>query len=301
MRRAPCVRCTVSVWSGLSASAFTQHQFVDGIKDRQAVGGEFLYRGDALSVFSLLDFDVSYNVLNSALVNATWQLDNGWSLSGRVDFGAEPYLTTRNALAGQTVTSVDALLDTFSEGQVRRLARNRTAQSTAISVGMSAPLKERLDLSLDATMRHADATIASGGVVARPDTGTELFLNATMVATSLFFDNDLLLVSVRYDSLQSRDSTHLVIDSRLPVTRSTRVNPRVSVTHHDAIPTGTTQTIVAPSVRLMLRWGDVLFDLEAGGRWSNRELPVFEFDPFTPDGTEELLGGFVNLGYRWEF
>lgn len=285
----------------ISASAFTHHQFADGILDRQAIGGEMLYRGDALSTFLLLDYDASYNVLNSALVNATWQLENGWSLSGRMDFGAEPYLTTRNALAGQTVTSVEALLETFSEGQVRRLARNRTAQSTAISVGMSAPLGERFDLSLDATMRHADATIASGGVDARPDTGTEFFLNATVVASSLFYDNDLLVVSARYDSLQSRDSSHFVIDSRLPLTRSMRVSPRLTVTHHNAVSNGTTQTIVAPSVRLMLRFGKILFDLEAGGRWSNRELPMFELDPFTPDGTEELLGGFVNLGYRWEF
>ena len=290
------------LWDGrVSASAFTQHQFVDGILDRQAVGGELLYRGDALSVFSLLDFDASYNVLNSALVNATWQLNNGWSLSGRLDFGAEPYLTTRNALAGQSVPSVEALLETYSEGQIRRLARNRTAQSTVVSVGMSAPLGERFDLSLDATMRHADATIASGGVVARPETGNEIFLNATIVGTSLLFDNDLLLVSLRHDALQNRDSTHLVIDSRMPITRSTRISPRISVTQHDGVSTGTTQTVLAPSLRLMLRWGDVLFDLEAGGRWSNRELPVFEFDPFTPDGTEELLGGFVNLGYRWEF
>jgi hypothetical protein len=52
---------------------------------------------------------------------------------------------------------------------------------------------------------------------------------------------------------------------------------------------------------MLLRWGNVLFDLEAGGRWSNRELPPLELDPFTPDGTEELLGGFVSASYRWEF
>lgn len=290
------------LWDGrIAASAFTHQQTVDGISDRQAVGGELLYRGDALSVFSFLDFDASYNVLNTALVNATWRLENGWSISSRVDFGAQPYLTTRNALSGQTVTNIETLLNSFSEGQIRTLARNRTAQSTAISVGLSVPFGERFDLSLDATTRQADATVASGGVIALPDTGNEIFLNATVAATSLFRDNDLLLLSLRYDALRSRDTTYLMLDSRLPLSRYLRINPRVTVTHHDMQTSTSTQTIISPALRILFRYKNILLDLEAGARWSNRELPPGELDLFTPDGTEELLGGFVNVGYRWEF
>lgn len=285
----------------LTASLFTHQQTVDGIPDRQAVGGELHLSGTDVSVFTLIDFDVSYNVLNSALVNAIWHLDNGWSVSGRVDVGAEPYLTTRNALAGQSVSTVEQLLTTYSEGQVRRLARDRTTQSTVVSIGLSAPLGERLDLSLDASLRQADASVASGGVAARPDTGNELFFNATLAATSLLRDNDLLLISVRHDSLRTRDTSRLMFDSRIPLFRSLRINPRLAVTHHARHDADTTQTVVEPAIRILYRRGNILLDLEAGGRWSNRELPPTEFDPFTPDGTEELLGGFVNLGYRWEF
>lgn len=291
-----------NLWDGrITASAFAHQQTTEGILDRQAVGGELLYRGESTSVFSLLDYDASYNVLNSLLVNATWYLDNGWSLSGRVDVGAVPFLTTRSALSGQAVSSVEALLATFSEGQIRRIARDRTTQATTVSLGLSAPLGERLDLSLDASMRHADASVESAGVAARPDTGNEVFLNATVAATSFFRDNDLLLVSLRFDSLQSRDSARFMVDSRLPLTRSLRFSPRLIVTHHETTQNAETQTIVTPSLRLMLRLGAALFDVEAGGRWSNRELPLSELDPFTPDGTEELLGGYVNIGYRWEF
>lgn len=285
----------------LTASLFTHQQSVDGVSDRQAVGGEMVLTGSRLSLFALLDFDVSYNRLNSALVNAIWTLDNGWSLSGRVDVGAEPYLTTRNALAGQPVSTIDELLATYSEAQVRRLARDRTSQSTLLSVGLSAPLGERLDLSLDLSLRKADDSIASGGVAARPDTGNELFFNATLAATSLLYDNDLLLVSFRHDSLRSRDTSRLLLDIRVPVFGSVRINPRLSVTHHALSNSRTTQMIAEPALRVLYRRGNILLDLEAGGRWSNRELPPTEFDPFTADGTEELLGGFVTLGYRWEF
>jgi cell division septation protein DedD len=291
-----------NLWDGrVTASAFTHQQTTDGISDRQAVGGELLYRGGPVSVFSLLDYDASYNVLNSFLVNATWQLDNGWSFSGRVDAGAEPFLTTRGALSGQAVSSVETLLLTYTEGQVRRLARDRTTQATTVSLGLSAPLGERLDLSLDASMRQADASVASGGVAARPDTGNEIYFNATMAGTSFFQDNDLLLVSVRFDSLQSRDTARFMVDARLPLSRSLRLSPKLTVTHHEYTTSAETQTIVTPSLRLMLRWHALLFDFEAGGRWSNRELPLAELDPFTPDGTEELRGGYVNVGYRWEF
>ncbi|MGI9237076.1 MAG: SPOR domain-containing protein [Woeseiaceae bacterium] len=285
----------------VTASIFTHQQTTDGISDRQAVGGEVLYRGESTAIFSMLDYDASYDVLNSFLVNATWRLSNDWSLSGRVDVGAEPFLTTRAALSGQPVSSVETLLDTYSEGQIRRLARDRTTQATTVSIGLSAPLGERLDLSLDASLRQADASVESGGVVARPDTGNEIFFNATVAATSLFKDNDLLLVSLRFDSLQSRDSARFMIDSRLPLTRSLRFSPRLVVTHHENTQNAETQTIASPSLRMMWRMGTVLLDVEAGGRWSNRELPLSEIDPFTPDGTEELLGGFVNIGYRWEF
>lgn len=286
--------------SAISANVFTHQQFVDGISDRQAIGGEVYYSGNAVSLMSLIDFDVSYAVLNSALVSATWLLDNNWSVSGRVDFGAEPYLTTRNALVGQPVTSVKELLETYTEGQVRTLARNRTAQGTSVTGGLSIPLGDRFDVSLDATMRRLEATVASGGVAARPDTGNEMFYNATFVASSLFLSNDLLLASLRYEKLVNRNSTHLILDARLPVTRTLRISPRIELTQHDRIPSST-QTVLKPSLRVLYRWGNILFDFEAGGRWSDRDLPPLELDPFTPDGNETLLGGFINASYRWEF
>lgn len=285
----------------LTASVFTHQQTVDGISDRQAIGSELLYRQGPLSLIGLLDYDVSYNVLNTALLNATWLMENGWTLSARGDAGALPYLTTRNALAGQTATSIDALRQSFSEPQIRTLARNRTAQSTAASVGVSIPVGERFDVSLDVSLRQADATTASAGVAAIPDTGNQLFFNATVVGTNIFRENDLLLLSVRHDSTRTRDTASFVIDSRLPFGRAFRLSPRLGVVRHMLTNGGTTQMILSPSLRLLYRRQSLLIDLEAGGRWSNRDLPAGELDPFTPDRVEELFGGFVNLGYRWEF
>ena len=285
----------------LTATVYTHQQTVDSIADRQAVGGELLYHDGPLSVVGLVDFDLSYEVLNMAHVNASWLMGNGWTISARGDVGAVPFLTTQNALAGQLVTSIDALGAFYSEGQIRRLARNRTAQMVSGSAGLSIPLGERFDVSLDVTMRQLEATDASGGVAAIPDSGSQVFFNATMVGTNILRENDLVLMSVRHDSTRTRDVSSFILDARLPFGRAFRMSPRVAVDYRVLTNGSSEQLIVTPSLRLLYRRGNMLFDLEAGGRWSNRDLTPGELDPFTPDGIEELLGGFVNLGYRWEF
>ena len=163
-------------------------------------------------------------------------------------------------------------------------------------------LGERFDLSFDASLRQNEGTVESGGVAAIPDTGAQLFFNAMVVGTSLLKRNDLWMLSLRSDSTLSRDTRTLIADCRLPFGRALRINPRITVAVHTPnVPDASEQTVVTPALRLLWRWKRVLIDLEAGARWSSRELPPLEADPFTPDGTEELSGGFVNLGYRLEF
>lgn len=290
-----------NLWDKLSVTAFTHQQTVDGINDRQAVGGEVQYREGPLSVVGLVDYDASYNVLNTLLVNGTWLLDNDWRLTGMLRVGAQPYLTTRNALAGQTARSIDELLDTYTEGQVRRLARDRTAQATTLSAGVVLPLSERIELQLDVTTRQSDATTASGGVTSIPDTGSQFFYNATFVGSSLLRQGGLSLLTLRHDSTRTRDSSMIMFDTRLPFGERLRINPRLSFVARTDNLTGMDQTVVSPSLRVLYRWKALMLDLEAGGRYSSRDLPVTEFDPFTDNGTEELTGGFVNLGYRLEF
>jgi len=290
-----------NIWDKVGISVYTHQQTVDGISDRQAVGGEVQYQRGPLGVIALLDYDVSFNVLNTALVRSTWLLERGWRVTGAVRFGAQPYLTTRNALAGQTARSIDELLDTFTEAQVRGLARDRTAQATTLAAGFALPLSERIEFSVDLSLRQADATAASGGVASIPDTGNQMFYNLSLIGSSLLKQRDMTILTFRHDSTRTRDSSMLTIDSRLPFGERLRINPRLSLIYRTDNISSEEQTIVSPSMRVIYRWHSLMVDFEAGGRWSSRELPPAEIDPFTIDGTEELTGGFVNIGYRWEF
>ena len=240
-------------------------------------------------------------MLNTALINAGMTLDNGWRLNGLVRTGAQPYLTTRNALGGQSVRSIDELLDVYSEGQIRRIARDRTAQALTASAGVALPLTERFELRFDVTTRQSDATEASAGVAALPSTGTQMFYLGRLTASSLFLDGDLSVLTLRHDATRTRDTSTVMLDMRLPFGIGLRINPRLIVSSRTDNVSGADQIVARPSVRALYRWERLTLDLELGGYWSNRDLPPAELDPFTVDGTEELTGGFINAGYRWEF
>ncbi|MEK6533895.1 MAG: hypothetical protein AABZ52_08380, partial [Nitrospirota bacterium] len=56
-------------WSG---NAYYINQMVNGVVDRRAVGTELRYAENGKNAFGLVDYDISYNVLNVAMLNGTW-------------------------------------------------------------------------------------------------------------------------------------------------------------------------------------------------------------------------------------
>ena len=283
-------------------SFFTNLQQVDGISDREAAGAEARFQRERWNLVGLVDFDLSYSVLNSALFVGNWRANDRLTLNARFDIGATPFLTTRNALIGQSVTTIDALLETYSEGQVRRLARNRTAQSQMASIGMSASLTERFNLNSDITYSEIEATGASGGVAAVPGTGGQLYYTANLVGSSLLKPRDTAIVGVRYTTSDIATQNTLVFDLRYPMGDDVRINPRVAFSTRNNKLDDSDQWIVAPMLRLTYRWfRRSRIELELGGELSNRDLPP---DPLALPGTElteERSAYFMSLGYYKDF
>ena len=117
----------------------------------------------------------------------------------------------------------------------------------------------------------------------------------------LLLDGDLSMLTLRHDATRTRDTSTVMLDMRLPLTEGLRINPRIILSARTDNTSDMEQLLAKPSVRVLYRWKRLTLDVEVGGYWSNRDLPPTELDPFTVDGTEELTGGFVNAGYRWEF
>jgi hypothetical protein len=275
-------------------------QDVDGLSDRQAVGAEARYRGTDWSVVSSVDYDLAYGVLNSALASANWRATQRLTLNTRLNVGAAPYLTTRNALIGQAVVSIDELLGTYSEGQIRRIARNRTAQGHDGAFGLSWPVFDRYQLNVDLMFSEFDATIESAGVMALPASGAQTFVQATLVGSSVLKSGDTAIFTLRHGEQRTATTDMFVFDVRLPAGQKVRWNPRIALTARTNVADGSDQWIAAPMLRLGVRWpSHHRFELELGGQWSDKELPAP--DPMFGETTEETSAYFVNAGYWWEF
>jgi len=278
---------------------FAIMQEIDGIADRQAVGAEARYRGERTSIVGVVDVDLSYGILNSALVTANWRATEKLTLNGRVNVGAAPFLTTRNALIGQSVTTIEDLLETFSEGQIRRLARDRTAQVSNGTFGLSWPLFDRYQLNFDIGYYEVDATIESASVAEIPASGTQTFIYTSLVGSSVIKDGDTAIFSLQRSDTRNGTSDTLMFDFRFPTSERLRLNPRLALSSRRHGGDGSEEWIAAPMLRLAFRWPrHHQLELELGARLSTRD---FAEGPIGLEQRQESSEYFYNAGYWWEF
>jgi len=286
----------------LSANLFVNRQTIDGISDRQAVGGEVRLRHNAWLANALVDYDTSYAVLNSALLHAALRVSNRLTMHGRVRAFAGPYLTTRNALIGQNVATIDELKALYTQGQIRTLARNRTSDGLSLALGFSSVLSQRWNFNADFSYLDIDGSIASGGVIAQP-AQRQFFSAATFVGSSIFRNGDSTRVSVRLDSSNVADTTSVLLDFRLPLGASLRVAPNLTLSWRDASPVSDRQLLVEPGLRLLYRWRNrYRLELDTGYRLVDRRFnDASLMSALFPADSELSTELFFTLGWRVDF
>ena len=291
--------------SVLDVSVFANMQTIDGIADRQAVGGDAQFHRGGLNVIGLIDYDASYNVLNNAMITGSWRFNDRITVSGRYQGGAAPYLTTRNAIIGQPFNTIDSLKEIYTEGQIRRLARNRTAEFRSGSATISAELSERWNINASMYYNEYGATVASGGVAAFPATGPIYDWNLHFLGASILKTADSVNLGYRRHESRRDDSNTVFADIRFPIGSGLRINPRLSVTRQQRFRTGlgeAEQWVVDPMLRIVYRWRQrYRVEFEMGGRWSDEELPP---DPLLPPSQAESIetsAYYLHLGYWMDF
>jgi hypothetical protein len=273
--------------------AFFIEQQNDGVLDRRAVGGEARYFDPSLSVLTFVDYDISYQSLNTFIALGTWTLPDRTTINASLDYRNNPILTTTNAIQGQPVRSLADLLDTLSEDEVRQLAEDRTGELTTATLGASHPFTDQWQISGDVTVSNLSGTDASGGVEAIPGTGNEYFYNLQLIGSNLVKTGDISILGLRYaDTSTSRIST-LTLDTRYPIQNVWRINPRLRLDYRDNSNNNSTQWIGAPSLRVDYRWRRrYRFEIEGGGEWSTENLP---------NDSQDSSSYFFSLGYRVDF
>jgi hypothetical protein len=162
------------VWQAWSGNAYYINQMVNGIVDRRAVGTELRYAANGKNAFGLIDYDVSYNVLNVAMLNGTW-VTEGTTYTLMADHRRTPYLQTTNSLFG-TPNATLQTINTSNESLLRDQARAVTATSDLFLAGVLHSVSKDWQLGGDVRLNRISGTSATNCLVILPGTST-LFLN----------------------------------------------------------------------------------------------------------------------------
>lgn len=282
-------------WSG---NTYYISQTVDGIVDRQAVGTELRYFDPSSSFLSLVDYDISYGVLNIALLQGTLQLGNKTSLNLLVDHRLSPIMQTSNALTNETNTSISSFLQQgLTEEQLRALAEDRTPTSDLIMLGMTHNFNPSWQVGGDVKVYNISGTPASGvppatPIPATPDTGNVYVYTLQGIATALLTKRDVTVLSLSYISSDAYDGKSIGLNNRTVVWEKWTVD--FSLRHYrQQDSAGTEQTRLTPILRIGYRWRDrITFEAEAG---------LEKARTTSGSQTEESNLSFYTLGYRWDF
>ncbi|MDH5776920.1 MAG: SPOR domain-containing protein [Gammaproteobacteria bacterium] len=209
-------------------NVFYMTQEVDGILDRDAIGGEIRYVSKDKALFTLLDYDQSYKEINRVFFVGTWFYQNNKSLNVSFNYGKSPYMLTTNALQGQVHTSIADMMTTggFTETEIREIARDRTADYRSITVSATAPVSKSFAINGDITLSNLSGTPASAGVEAQPSTGDEYYYGVQLIGTSIFTKFDTFIVGAKISDTSSYERNSIFVNDRFNLNKKWRLNPK---------------------------------------------------------------------------
>lgn len=274
----------------LDVGVFFLQQDIEGITDRQVVGGEARYFSDNKSFWGMADYDLAFQELGSLFMQGSWRMPRLFTVSGMVDRRRSPFLSTGNALIGQFNVEFSDLVATMTEEELRQLALDRAASTTTITLGLSRALTPKLQLNFNASQSTVDATPGSGGVPATEES-TYVYFSTDLVVSSLIAQGDVSIFGVRYADSNNTEVWSANIDTRFPIGRAFRINPRIRVDWRQIKSDLSEEWIFMPGIRMQYRWGKRLrLSLEAGRQYANRSLAEDDLN---------RESNFVNFGYQF--
>ena len=274
-------------------NVFAINQQNNGLTDRRAIGGEARYFDPKKSFFSLIDYDVFYGALNMFIFNGRWSPTHNTSFNLNYDYRKSPILTTRNALTGQTVTHLQELLQIYPQKTIYQLAQDRTADSHMLFSGVSYQLSEHYQINADLRLSKFSSTPASAGVIGFDGTALEKEYSMQLTGTSLIKEGDLLLFTSTYSDLTTSNVITLILNTRYPITRKLRINPKLKFRKRDIHTSNSEQYIYTPAMQMTYRVTRK-FQIEA-------EVDADFVTTKSANLTEHYQNYFFLAGFRYDF
>lgn len=270
------------------------NQVADDVDDRRAIGGEVRFLASRASFYSMLDYDILYDDVSLFLLTGNYLLANNKTrFNFMADFRGTPILTTSNAMIGQTSPSLETLEETLGEDEVRRLARDRTLDTSFVNLGISHNLTDYLQVAGDVSWSTIDDAPASGGVPAFESTGDDFFYSLQLIGSSLFRQGDISSIGLRYADTLYRDTTSVLLNYRFLPTDALLVNPRLQIDYRENQILSGDQWRFIPRLRfeytLARNWR---FEADGEYRYADEEL----------EGLADGKNGYAfTIGLRWDF
>jgi len=253
-------------WGG---SVYTIKQTVDRITDRRAEGAEVRYFDANKNAFATLDYDSHFSVVNTALLQGTITGAPGTSYNFLLDHRRTPSISTRNALNGASVSSVNNLLQAgLTEADLKGLATARTAIANLAQIGVSRQIKEKWLLGGDLRVSSTTSMSASGrdptnlilcplGPTSCPEgfqpattaTGNAWTLTSQLIGNSIFSSLDVSVFSLGYTTSNTLRGVTFFVSNRSIVRDKWTADTSLRLyAQNDDL--GGKETIVTPTLKL---------------------------------------------------
>lgn len=263
----------------LGSNLFIVQQEVDGILDRQAIGGNFRYARKGLSLFGLLDYDVLYSELSLFNLRVGWNYTESNKLN--FSYNRRNLVQTSQAINGMVgIETIDELLDYLPESEIRRIALERTQAYQTLTVGNSYQMTKDQQFNVDVTLMTSSGVPAGVNplrleeqlidptvdpeIAALDSTGQQYIYSFQWISSNTFVERDLYVAGVRRSDFDSYTDTSAFINARVPLFDKWRSGFRLNVSNRNSKSFGK-RTTVSPvlkfNYRLSRAWS---FDSEVG-------------------------------------
>jgi hypothetical protein len=181
----------------------------------------------------------------------------------------------------------------MTEDEIRALAVDRTAKNSSLLVGVTRELSKKVQISGDITISELTGTPASGGVEATAGSGYEYFLSTQVVGSGLIKTGDTSIVGLRYSDTSSSNRLTFDVNTRYPLSRKWRLNPKVRVDYSWNLNNSINLLHIKPSFRSDYYWKKhIKIEFDGGADFG------YELDSVQNNNTRNY---FFTFGYRMNF
>jgi hypothetical protein len=257
----------------LEVNLFLVQQQVDGLTDRQAVGGGIQYLDEDGYFFGFIDYDTFYDVLNTLSLTLNQRISASWSLNFSLSGGYAPILSTLNALQGQSVNSISELEGQYSNSEIYDLARDRVSKSESLSLGATYQIDSSRYLYVNLSGFRLDGTQSSGGVE-----GIDEYQDVQFVADYSFqgflLDNDYATLGMRLSDSTNNEIISLRARTRFSGYGNLIYEPGMQLDHRTRKDNQITQIILRSAIQVQYRISRTLsFEGDFAFEYSDFDLP----------------------------